>query len=136
MIPQAIVKGSTQKSVIMRAVSQGSIGVFANNSIGETTSGLNFQYWRVLNDGNGAQSFTPISYLPLSFPNSQWSAGGVEMLGDGYFRLDVPDAAFARAAGCNGVVIDGSATGIFIEGAFVTLYDGPSSPFRTTPEVY
>jgi hypothetical protein len=45
--------------------------------------------------------------------------GGLLHIGHGYYRLDVPDLAFA--AGADGVLIEGTATGMVVIGQYVQL---------------
>lgn len=125
-------KGATSKSVVVRIV-QLSVAIGGDTpavSMDETTSGLVLRYRR---EGEIATSIAPAA---LSFLTSSWTAGGFEAIGDGHYRVDVPDAAWAKAAGVNNVLITGAVTGGRVEGCMIQLVDGARSPNAATPEVY
>ncbi len=128
-------KGTTSQSVLMRFANQ--ISFVPSISMGFSTSGLELSYMRV--GSYGGQSVGPISFAAVSLVgvSSAYNSGGITQLLNGWARVDVPDAAFAKAVGVNGVLITGSATGIVCtEPVFVTLVDGVNSPFASTPQVY
>jgi len=49
------------------------------------------------------------------------SDGGIEPIGNGYYRLDLPDAAVAD--GASGVLVEGTVTGMIVIGNYITLVD-------------
>lgn len=122
-------KGAVDQSVVLRVTTLSvAIGGEAVLTTGdETTTGLNFKYTRT---GAIAVSFAPAA---VSFLTSAHTDGGVEHIAEGYYRVDVPDAAFAK--GADGVLITGVATGCRVYGAYVQLVDG-SDALPGTPQVY
>ena len=111
--------GVTSKSVVVRIIdaTDGTpeLGVVFN------TAGIDLQYRR-----EGAASVA-ITEATLAALTTAWASGGFLHIGNGYYRLDVPDAAFA--AGSDGVLIHGIVTGMVVIGCYVQLvaYD----PFDT-----
>jgi hypothetical protein len=111
--------GVTSKSVVLRIIDSTDgtpeLGVVFN------TAGIDLQYRR-----EGAAS-TAITEATLAALTTAWATGGFLHIGNGYYRLDVPDAAFA--AGSDGVLIHGVVTGMVVIGCYVQLvaYD----PFDT-----
>lgn len=111
-------KGTTSREVVIRVINQLSSG--PNTGVDETTSGLVLSYRR---DGEIAVSIA-ISNATLSFLTSPWTAGGIQHIDSGYYRVDVPDAAFAKAVGVNNVLITGTLTGgNRVEGCMIQLTD-------------
>jgi len=111
--------GVTSKSVIVRIID-------ATDGTPETgvvfnTSGIDLQYRR-----EGAASVA-ITEATLAALTTAYSSGGFLHIGNGYYRLDVPDAALA--SGSDGVLIHGIVTGMVVIGCYVQLvaYD----PFDT-----
>jgi hypothetical protein len=103
--------GVTSKSVTVRIID-------ATDGTPETgvvfnTAGIDLQYRR-----EGAAS-TAITEATLAALTTAWATGGFLHIGNGYYRLDVPDAAFA--AGSDGVLIHGIVTGMVVIGAYVQL---------------
>lgn len=103
--------GVTSKSVVLRIID-------ATDGTPETgvvfnTSGIDLQYRR-----EGAASVA-ITEATLAALTTAWSSGGFLHIGNGYYRLDVPDAALA--AGVEGVLIHGIVTGMVVIGAYVQL---------------
>ncbi len=110
---RTIKKGSTDKSVTIRIIdsTDGSpeMGVVYN------TSGIALWYRR-----EGA-TVTAITEATLAAVDSAHSDGGIIHLGDGYYRLDLPDAAWAT--GATHVMIGGTVTGMIVIGQEVQLVD-------------
>jgi len=79
------------------------------------TSGIDLWYRR-----EGATK-TSITEASLSALNDAHTDGGILHIGDGYYRLDLPDAAVA--SGANGVVVGGAVTGMVVMGCYVHLVD-------------
>jgi hypothetical protein len=108
-----IQKGATDQAVVVRIIDSGDgtpeTGVVFN------TSGIDLWYRR-----EGATK-TSITEATLSALNDAHSDGGVLHIGDGYYRLDLPDAAVA--SGANGVQIGGTVTGMIVIGCYVHLVD-------------
>lgn len=111
--------GVTSKSVVLRIIS-------ATDGTPVTTivfnsAGIDLQYRRE------TAASTAITEATLAALTTAWSSGGFLHIGNGYYRFDVPDAAFA--SGVDGVLIHGTVTGGVVIGAYVQLvaYD----PFDT-----
>lgn len=108
-----VVKGSIDQSVIIRIVDSADgtpeTGVVFN------TSGIDLWYRR---EGAAKVSITEASLSALTDAHSD---GGILHIGDGYYRLDLPDAAVAT--GANGVMVGGTVTGMVVLGDYVPLTD-------------
>lgn len=104
-------KGSTDRSVTLRIVDSGDgtpeTGVVYN------TSGIDLWYRR-----EGAAK-TSITEATLSALTDAHADGGFLHIGDGEYRLDLPDAAFAT--GANHVDVGGTVTGMIVIGGRVRL---------------
>lgn len=128
---QTVVKGAVSESVLIRLQHQSSMT--PQTSVSEGTAGLVIRYWR---DTNAFEvSIAPVSLTDLS---ATYNPGGIKHIADGWYRLDVPNAAFAKAAGVNNVLITASVTAMISGGCFVTLVDGSvGGPYGgSTPQVY
>lgn len=108
-----IKKGATDQSVVIRIVD--STDGTPETGVEHNTSGIDLWYRR-----EGAVK-TSITEAALSALNDAHSDGGIEHIGDGYYRLDLPDAAVAT--GANGVMIGGAVTGMVVIGCYVPLVD-------------
>lgn len=108
-----ILKGSTDQSVVIRIVD--STDGTPETGVVFNTSGIDLWYRR-----EGATR-TSITEATLSALNDAHSDGGILHIGDGYYRLDLPDAAFAT--GANGVMVGGTVTGMVVIGCYVPLFD-------------
>ena len=108
-------KGSTNISVDIRIVDdtsgQPETGVVFN------TSGIDLKFRR---EGAAVVVITEIDLTSPALTDAH-EDGGFLHIGDGYYRLDVPDAAFAT--GANGVLIFGTVTGMVVIGEYVQLVD-------------
>lgn len=103
--------GDTDQSTIIRIVDSGD-GT-PETGVTSATSGLALKYRR-----EGA-TLTSISLSGLSALNDAHSDGGLLHIENGYYRLDLPDAAVA--AGADGVLVEGTATGMVVIGAYHPL---------------
>src|SRR5574343_550493 len=115
MSMRSIKKGSTDQSVVVRIID--STDGTPETSVVYNTSGIDLWYRR-----EGATR-TSITEATLSALNDAHSDGGVLHIGDGYYRLDLPDAAVASSAGVNGVMVGGTVTGMIVIGCYVPLVD-------------
>lgn len=108
-----VTKNSTDRGVTLKIIdsSDGSpeTGVVYN------TSGIDLWYRR---EGAAKVSITEASLSALTDAHSD---GGFLHIGDGIYRLDLPDAAFA--AGANSVDYGGTVTGMIVVGGRVRLTD-------------
>jgi len=108
-----IKKGSTDQSVVIRIIDS-SDGT-PETGVDYDTAGIDLWYRR-----EGATK-TSITEAALASLDAAHSDGGIEHIGDGYYRLDLPDAAFA--AGADGVMVGGTVTDMIVIGAYVPLVD-------------
>jgi hypothetical protein len=108
-----IKKGSTDQSVIVRVVDS-SDGT-PETGVAYNTSGVDLWYRR---EGGLKVSLTEAT---LATADAAHSDGGFLHVGDGYCRLDLPDAACA--SGANGVLVGGTFTGMVVIGCYVHLVD-------------
>src|SRR5574343_731388 len=113
MSMRSIKKGSTDQSVVIRIID--STDGTPETSVVYNTSGIDLWYRR-----EGATK-TSITEATLTNLNDAHSDGGVLHIGDGYYRLDLPDAAVAT--GANGVMVGGTVTGMIVIGCYVPLVD-------------
>lgn len=117
-----VFKGATNVSVVVRIID--STDGTPETAVEHNTAGIDFDYRR-----EGAAN-TPISTVALAALTTAHTDGGFEHIGRGYYRLDVPDAAFA--AGASGVMIHGEVTGMIVLGVYVELLD-PPAPRKNQP---
>jgi len=115
MSMRSIKKGSTDQSVVIRIID--STDGTPETSVVYNTSGIDLWYRR-----EGATK-TSITEATLTNLNDAHSDGGVLHIGDGYYRLDLPDAAVSSSAGVNGVMVGGTVTGMIVIGCYVPLVD-------------
>lgn len=113
MMFRPIVKDSTDQSVVIRIVDAGD-GT-PEQSVEHDTTGASLWYRR---DGAVVTAITPAA---LAAANSAHADGGLEHLDDGYYRLDLPDAAVAT--GVNGLQVGGAFDGMVVIGCYVPLYN-------------
>jgi len=110
---RSVRKDSTDQSVVIRIID--STDGTPENTVEHDTAGIDLWYRR-----EGATK-TSITEVALAALDSVHLAGGIELIGDGYYRLDPPDAAFAT--GVNGVMIGGTVTGMIVIGTYIALVD-------------
>lgn len=110
---RSVKKGATDQSVVIRIVD--ATDGTPETGVAYNTSGIDLWYRR---EGATKSSITEAS---LSALNDAHTDGGILHIGDGYYRLDLPDAAFA--SGANGVMIGGAVTGMVVMGCYVHLLD-------------
>lgn len=111
MLLDIITKGSTDRSVSLRIID--STDGTPETGVVFNTSGIDLWYRR-----EGAAK-TSITEATLSALTDAHSDGGFLHVGDGVYRLDLPDAAFA--SGANYVDIGGTVTGMIVIGGRVKL---------------
>lgn len=125
-----VLKGSTDQSIVVRIID--SADGTPETGVVYNTSGIDLWYRR-----EGATK-TSITEATLSALNDAHSDGGVLHIGDGYYRIDLPDAAVA--SGANGVMVGGTVTGMIVVGCYVPLvdfnpYDGVRLGLTAIPNV-
>jgi hypothetical protein len=112
MSQRLIGAGSTDVSVVLRIVD--SADGTPEQAVTSATGGLNFWYRR---EAGALNNIAPLS--DLAALTDAHSDGGLLHQDDGYYRLDVPDAAFA--SGAPAVMIGGVATGMVVIGTYYQI---------------
>lgn len=107
-----VLGGSTDYSCVIRIID--STDGTPETAVEHNTSGIDLEYRR---GGQGA--VVDITEAALAAPDSTHSDGGIEHIGAGYYRLDLPDAAVA--AGVPFVTVGGTITGMVVIGAMVPI---------------
>jgi len=110
-----IKKGSTDQSTVIRILD--STTFLPENAVEHNTAGIDL-WWR-----REQETKTSITEAALAALDSAHSDGGIELIGDGYYRLDLPDAAVAAGSGENSVQIGGTITGMIVIGNEHALVD-------------
>lgn len=113
MSGRPIKKGSTDQSTVIRIID--STAFTPEEGVEHNTAGIDLWYRR-----EGATR-TAITEAALTALDDAHSDGGIEHIDDGYYRLDLPDAAFAT--GANGVQVGGTVTGMIVIGTYHPLVD-------------
>lgn len=106
-------KGATDRSVSLRIID--STDGTPETSVAYNTSGIDLWYRR---EGAVKTSITEATLAALTTAHAD---GGFLAVGDGVYRLDLPDAAFAT--GANYVDFGGTVTGMIVIGGRVRLVD-------------
>lgn len=106
--------GSVDVSVVIRIID--STDGTPETGVVFNTSGLDLQYRR---EGAASVAITEATLAALTTAHAD---GGFLHIGNGYYRLDLPDAAVA--AGADGVLVHGACTGMVVIGAYVHLTSG------------
>lgn len=110
-----ILAGSTDVSVVIRIVD--STDGTPETGVVFNTSGIDLEYRREL------AASVDITEATLAALTTAHADGGFLHIGNGYYRLDLPDAAVA--SGSAGVLIHGTVTGMIVIGAYVHLNPYP-----------
>jgi len=110
-----IKKGSTDQSTVIRIID--STNGTPENGVEHDSPGIDL-WWR-----REKETKTSITEVALAALDSAHSDGGIELIGDGYYRLDLPDAAVAAGTGENGVMVGGTVTGMIVIGTYIPLVD-------------
>lgn len=110
---RTVKKGSLNVSVEIRIIDSTDgtpeLGVLYN------TSGIDLRYRREL---SALVSITEVTLASLTTAHAD---GGFLEIGNGYYRLDLPDAACA--SGANRVLVTGTVTGMVVIGELIELVD-------------
>lgn len=119
MFVYLIKAGTADVSVVIRIID--STDGTPETAVVFNTSGIDLEYRR-----EGAAS-TDITEVTLAALTTAHTDGGFLHIGNGYYRLDLPDAACTTGSG--GVLVHGTVTGMVVIGCYVQLvaYD----PFDT-----
>ncbi len=106
-----VLRGSTDQSVVIRIID--STDGTPETGVDYNTSGIDLWYRR---EGGAKVSITEAA---LASADAAHSDGGIEHIGDGYYRVDLPDAAVA--SGAAGVLVGGTVTGMIVIGDYLHL---------------
>ena len=109
-----ITGGATNVSATIRIVD--SADGTPETGVVAATAGLVLQYRRELAVPVSLATITNLALLTTAHTDK-----GILHIGDGYYRVDVPDAAFA--AGVDGVLITGTATSMVVIGEYFQIED-------------
>jgi hypothetical protein len=113
MLLDIVKKGSTDRSVLLRIID--SADGTPETGVVYNSSGIDLWYRR---EGAAKTSITEATLAALTTAHAD---GGFLHVGDGYYRLDLPDAAFAT--GAQYVDVGGTVTGMVVIGGRVRLVD-------------
>jgi hypothetical protein len=113
MINYDVVGGTTDFSVVIRIID--STDGTPETGVVYNTSGIALEYRR-----EGATS-TAITEATLAALTTAHADGGFLHIGNGYYRLDLPDAAVA--AGASGCLVHGVVTGMVVIGCYIHIHD-------------
>src|SRR3989304_8118007 len=111
MLAYNVLAGSTDASVVTRIVD--STDGTPETGVVFNTSGIDIQYRREL------AASTAITEATLAALTTAHADGGFLHIGNGYYRLDLPDAACA--SGASGVLVHGIVTGLVVVGCYIQL---------------
>ena len=113
MILDIVAKGASDVSVRIKIIdaTDGS----PETAVEHNSAGIDLWYRR---EGAAQTSITEAALAALTTAHTD---GGIEHIGDGYYRLDLPDAAFA--VGARYVEVGGTVTGMIVIGGVVLLTD-------------
>jgi len=112
-MPSVIQKGSTNKSITIRIID--STTGLPETAVEHNTTGIDLFYRREL------AVRVAITEVALAALTTAHADGGIEHISDGYYRLDLPDLAFAT--GADSVLVGGTVTGMVVIGTEVQLVD-------------
>lgn len=111
MITYKLKAGSTDVSVVVRIVDN-TTGL-PETGLVFNSAGMDMEYRR---EGGGNVNITEVTLASLSTAHAD---GGFLEIGNGYYRLDLPDAAVA--SGASGVLVHGTVTGAMVIGCYIQL---------------
>jgi len=116
MISYQIPAGSVDQSVVIRIVD--STDGTPETGVVFNTAGIDLQYRREL------AASVAITEATLAALTTAHSDGGFLHIGNGYYRLDLPDAAVA--SGVSGCLVHGTVTGMVVIGCYINLTPVPA----------
>lgn len=111
MITYQRTAGTTDVSVVIRIID--STDGTPETGVVFNTSGIDLEYRR---EGEASTDITEATLAALTTAHTD---GGFLHIGNGYYRLDLPDAACAT--GVTGVLVHGTVTGMVVIGCYVQL---------------
>jgi hypothetical protein len=115
MITYNILAGSVDVSVVIRIID--STDGTPETGVVFNTAGIDLEYRREL------AATVDITEATLAALTTAHADGGFLHIGNGYYRLDLPDAAVA--AGVSGVLVHGTVTGMVVIGCYINLTPWP-----------
>ena len=113
MSVRTVQAGATDVSVTVRIVD--STDGTPEQAVEHNSTGISLWYRR---EGAALATITPVALASLATAHTD---GGIEHVDDGWYRLDLPDAAVAD--GVAGVQIGGTVTGMVVLAPYVELVD-------------
>jgi hypothetical protein len=126
MITYQIAPGTTDVSVVIRIIDSADgtpeTGVVFN------TSGIDLEYRR---EGEASTDITEATLAALTTAHTD---GGFLHVGNGYYRLDLPDAACAT--GVPGCLVHGTVTGMVVVGCYIQLQGAVNKIYSDTTIIY
>ena len=111
--------GTTDVSCVIRIIDS-SDGT-PETGVEHNSSGIDLWYRREVDPGSTPLAKVSITEAALASLTTAHTDGGIEHIGDGYYRLDLADAAVAT--GAIGVMVGGTVTGMIVIGTFIQLVD-------------
>jgi len=117
MFSYNILAGSTDQSVVIRIID--STDGTPETGVVFNTSGIDLEYRREL------EASVDITEATLAALTTAHADGGFLHIGNGYYRLDLPDAALA--AGSSGCLVHGTVTGMVVVGCYISLTPYPAN---------
>lgn len=115
----AIKGGTTNVSTVIRIVD--STTGLPETAVEHNTAGIDLWYRRDVDPGGTPLAKVSLTEAALAALTTAHADGGIEHIGDGYYRLDLPDAAVA--GGAIGVLVGGTVTGMMVIGNYHQLVD-------------
>lgn len=106
-----VAAGSVDQSVVIRIVDD--VAGTPEEGVTSASGGLALWYWRM------GGVVTALTESDLAAIDSAHADGGIKHADDGYYRVDIPDAAFAANAAR--VTIGGTVTGMVVIGVVVEI---------------
>lgn len=106
-----IKRGSTDQTVYIKIID--STTGAPETGVVSDTSGIDLWYMRY---GADHVAITEATLSAADFATQAHSDGGIRHVSDGIYRLDLPDAAVAAAAGVDSVTVGGTITGMIVVG--------------------
>jgi hypothetical protein len=126
MFTYQIAPGSTDVSITLRVID--SVTGLPETGVDHATSGIDLKYRRT---GSAAVDITEAALAALTTAHTD---GGVEQIGAGYIRVDLPDAAVASgAAEC---LVYGNITDMVVIGALIQLEGYVNKIYSDTTIIY
>lgn len=126
MFTYQIAPGSTDVSVTLRVID--ATDGTPETAVDHATSGIDLKYRRT---GSAAVDITEAALAALTTAHTD---GGVEQIGAGYIRVDLPDAAVA--SGAEECLVYGNITGMVVIGCLIQLQGAVNKIYSDTTIIY